>query len=123
MLDSGPSSGSLTRTHQVLIIGTGFSGIAMAIALKRDGIEDFVVLERADDLGGTWRDNTYPGCACDVPSILYSLTRRAEPALEPVVRAGAARSGPTCASVAERHGVAGSHPLRPRRAGRRVGRG
>ena len=51
----------------------------MAIALKQDGIDDFVVLERADDLGGTWRDNTYPGCACDIPSVLYSFTDEQNP--------------------------------------------
>src|ERR1700722_9624939 len=46
----------------------------MAIRLKQEGIHDFVVLEQADDLGGTWRDNDYPGCACDVPSHLYSFS-------------------------------------------------
>ena len=51
----------------------------MAIALKQDGIDDFVVLERADDLGGTWRDNSYPGCACDIPSVLYSFTDEQNP--------------------------------------------
>jgi cation diffusion facilitator CzcD-associated flavoprotein CzcO len=61
-------------TTDVAVIGSGFSGIAMAVRLKRDGREDFVVLERADDVGGTWRDNAYPGCACDVPSHLYSLS-------------------------------------------------
>ncbi len=65
--------------HAVVIVGSGFSGIAMGIALQRDGIDDFVILERADDLGGTWRDNTYPGCACDIPSILYSLTDEQNP--------------------------------------------
>ncbi|HEX6499296.1 MAG TPA: NAD(P)/FAD-dependent oxidoreductase [Micromonosporaceae bacterium] len=59
---------------QVLIVGSGFGGLGTAIALKRDGVDDFVVLERADDLGGTWRDNSYPGCACDVPSHLYSFS-------------------------------------------------
>jgi cation diffusion facilitator CzcD-associated flavoprotein CzcO len=59
---------------QVAIIGSGFAGLAMAIQLKRHGTEDFVVLERADDVGGAWRDNTYPGCACDVPSTLYSFS-------------------------------------------------
>jgi cation diffusion facilitator CzcD-associated flavoprotein CzcO len=59
---------------QVAIVGSGFAGLAMAIQLKRHGIENFVVLERADDVGGAWRDNTYPGCACDVPSILYSFS-------------------------------------------------
>src|SRR5947209_6356540 len=51
----------------------------MAIALKRAGIDDFVVLERAEDLGGTWRDNTYPGCACDIPSVLYSWSDAQNP--------------------------------------------
>jgi cation diffusion facilitator CzcD-associated flavoprotein CzcO len=59
---------------RVAIIGTGFSGIGTAIRLKQDGIDDVVLLERAADLGGTWRDNTYPGCACDVPSHLYSFS-------------------------------------------------
>ena len=64
-----------TRTeHDVTIVGSGFSGIAMAVRLREAGIEDFVVLERARDVGGTWRDNSYPGCACDVPSHLYSLS-------------------------------------------------
>src|SRR5829696_2496798 len=58
----------------VAIIGTGFAGLGMAIRLKELGVEDFVVLERADDVGGTWRDNTYPGCQCDVPSHLYSFS-------------------------------------------------
>jgi cation diffusion facilitator CzcD-associated flavoprotein CzcO len=57
----------------VAIIGSGFSGLAMAVELKRAGREDFVILERAGDVAGTWRDNTYPGCACDVPSHLYSF--------------------------------------------------
>src|SRR5690242_2945586 len=58
----------------VAIVGSGFSGLATAVELKRRGIDDFVVLERAASLGGTWRDNTYPGCACDVPSHLYSFS-------------------------------------------------
>jgi len=61
--------------HQrIAIVGSGFSGLGIAIRLKQQGIHDFVVLERAEDLGGTWRDNTYPGCACDVPSNLYSFS-------------------------------------------------
>ncbi|GAA5171153.1 NAD(P)/FAD-dependent oxidoreductase [Pseudonocardia eucalypti] len=58
----------------VLIIGAGFAGLGTAIRLKQAGIEDFVVLERADRVGGTWRDNTYPGAACDIPSLLYSYS-------------------------------------------------
>jgi cation diffusion facilitator CzcD-associated flavoprotein CzcO len=56
------------------ILGSGFSGLGAAIALKRRGIDDLVLLERAASLGGTWRDNTYPGCACDVPAHLYSFS-------------------------------------------------
>ncbi len=59
---------------RIAILGTGFSGLGMAIRLKQHGQEDFVVLERAADIGGTWRDNTYPGCACDIPSHLYSFS-------------------------------------------------
>src|SRR3954462_9321506 len=58
---------------KVAIVGSGFSGLAMAAELKRSGNDDFVILERANDVAGTWRDNTYPGCACDVPSHLYSF--------------------------------------------------
>jgi cation diffusion facilitator CzcD-associated flavoprotein CzcO len=63
-----------TRDYEVAIIGTGFSGLGTAIRLKQEGITDFVVLERADDVGGTWHYNTYPGCACDIPSHLYSFS-------------------------------------------------
>ena len=57
--------------YDVIIIGAGFSGLGMAIALKKSGAYSFVVLEKGDGVGGTWRDNVYPGCACDVPSHLY----------------------------------------------------
>jgi cation diffusion facilitator CzcD-associated flavoprotein CzcO len=60
--------------HRTVIVGAGFSGIGMAIKLLREGERDFVLLERADEIGGTWRDNTYPGCRCDVPSHLYSFS-------------------------------------------------
>lgn len=62
--------------YRVVIIGAGFGGIGMAIKLKQAGINDFVVLDRAEDLGGTWRDNSYPGLTCDVPSLLYSFSFR-----------------------------------------------
>ena len=59
---------------EVSIIGAGFGGIGMAIRLRQAGVRDFVVIEQAAAVGGTWRDNTYPGCACDIPSHLYSLS-------------------------------------------------
>jgi len=58
-----------------VILGGGFSGLGMALELRRAGFRDFVLLEKARQLGGTWRENTYPGCACDVPSQLYSYSR------------------------------------------------
>jgi cation diffusion facilitator CzcD-associated flavoprotein CzcO len=63
----------------VAIVGAGFAGLGLAIRLARRGFTDFVVLERADDLGGTWRDNRYPGVSCDVPSHLYSYSFRPAP--------------------------------------------
>ncbi|MBV7699878.1 NAD(P)/FAD-dependent oxidoreductase [Streptomyces sp. TRM70350] len=59
---------------RVAVVGSGFGGLGAAVRLRREGITDFVVLERADGVGGTWRDNSYPGCACDVPSHLYSFS-------------------------------------------------
>jgi len=59
---------------RIAIVGAGFSGLCMAIRLREEGVDDFVVLERADEVGGTWRDNTYPGCQCDIPSALYSYS-------------------------------------------------
>jgi cation diffusion facilitator CzcD-associated flavoprotein CzcO len=68
-----PDTEQATRVD-IAIIGAGFSGLGTAIRLRQEGIEDFVVLERHDDVGGTWWANTYPGCACDVPSHLYSFS-------------------------------------------------
>ncbi|MFD0273070.1 flavin-containing monooxygenase [Kitasatospora sp. NPDC127111] len=59
---------------RVAVIGSGFGGLGAGVRLRRAGITDFVILERADSVGGTWRDNSYPGCACDVPSHLYSFS-------------------------------------------------
>ncbi len=64
---------------RVAVIGGGISGIGAAVHMRRAGIEDFVVLERAAEAGGTWRDNTYPGCACDVPTTLYSYSFAPKP--------------------------------------------
>jgi cyclohexanone monooxygenase len=73
-----PAEGE-TRHFDTLVVGAGFAGIGAAIKLEDAGIDDFAVLEKSDRLGGTWRDNTYPGCACDVPSALYSFSFAANP--------------------------------------------
>lgn len=69
----------LPRKLDVLVVGAGISGIGAAIRLRREGIDSFVVLEKSARPGGTWRDNTYPGCACDVPSLLYSYSFARKP--------------------------------------------
>jgi len=73
-----PGAGRITPTD-VLIVGTGFSGLGMAIQLRRAGREDFLLVEKAHEVGGTWRDNTYPGCACDIPSHMYSFSYEQNP--------------------------------------------
>ncbi|WP_019816032.1 flavin-containing monooxygenase [Saccharomonospora saliphila] len=70
--------GKRTETG-VVVVGTGFSGLGMAIQLRTEGRDDFVVLEKADEVGGTWRDNTYPGCACDIQSHMYSYSFEQNP--------------------------------------------
>ena len=65
--------------HEILIIGTGFSGLGMALRLRRAGIEGFVLLEKEEDVGGTWLVNDYPGCACDIQSHLYSFSFEPNP--------------------------------------------
>ena len=94
----------MTEHVQVAVLGAGFAGIGMAVALLRRGTTDFVVLERASAVGGTWRDNTYPGCACDVPSHLYSFSFAPNPdwshsfSRQPEIQAYLERT-------AEQHGV------------------
>ncbi|RSN05374.1 4-hydroxyacetophenone monooxygenase [Streptomyces sp. WAC 05977] len=63
----------------VLIVGTGFGGVGTAIELKRAGFDDFTILESADEPGGVWRENTYPGAGCDIPSPLYSFSYEPNP--------------------------------------------
>ncbi|MET0816440.1 MAG: NAD(P)/FAD-dependent oxidoreductase [Solirubrobacteraceae bacterium] len=77
LLESIPAaadSDALPSEVDVAVVGSGFSGLCMAVKLREAGIEDFVVLERGDAVGGTWWFNTYPGCGCDVPSHLYSFS-------------------------------------------------
>ena len=61
------STAALPVHVDVFVIGAGFAGLGMAIKLAERGERDFLVVERGEDVGGTWRDNTYPGAACDVP--------------------------------------------------------
>jgi cation diffusion facilitator CzcD-associated flavoprotein CzcO len=70
------SKAKYKRQHppRIAIIGAGFGGLGLAIRLKQSGINDFTLFEKASDVGGVWRDNTYPGAACDVPSHLYSFS-------------------------------------------------
>jgi cation diffusion facilitator CzcD-associated flavoprotein CzcO len=78
MLTTQPASAGVNdaavREVRIAIVGSGFAGLGMAISLRRRGETDFVVLERAGEVGGTWRDNHYPGAACDVQSNLYSFS-------------------------------------------------
>src|SRR5438874_13087312 len=59
---------------RIAVVGAGFAGLGAAIRMRQEGIDDFVVFEKNSDVGGTWWDNTYPGCQCDVPSHLYSFS-------------------------------------------------
>ncbi|GAA3757192.1 NAD(P)/FAD-dependent oxidoreductase [Microbacterium kribbense] len=77
----------MTRV-QVAIVGAGFAGLAAAMALRSVGIDDLVILERAESIGGTWRDNTYPGVACDVPSHLYGFAAHPNPGFSHVFARG-----------------------------------
>lgn len=88
MVDRAPSSAGAPANPppeegghcEVAILGAGFAGLCMAIKLEEAGRRDFVIFEKASRLGGTWRDNTYPGCACDVPAHLYSYSFALNPA-------------------------------------------
>lgn len=70
---------SIIAEHKVIIVGCGHSGVVNAYKLQQANINDFIILERADRPGGCWRENTYPGCACDVPSTFYSYSFRRNP--------------------------------------------
>jgi cation diffusion facilitator CzcD-associated flavoprotein CzcO/acetyl esterase/lipase len=72
-------SGNRRPAPTVAIIGAGFGGIGLAITLKKAGVDSLTILEKADGIGGVWRDNTYPGAACDVPSHLYSFSFEPNP--------------------------------------------
>src|SRR5262245_40264562 len=103
------SRSSRRRRHvAVLIVGSGFAGLGAAVRLLKEGRDDFLVIERGSEVGGTWRDNAYPGATCDVPSHLYSYSFALNPhwsrsfspqrEIQDYLR-----------DVAERYGVAGKH--------------
>jgi cation diffusion facilitator CzcD-associated flavoprotein CzcO len=71
---STPNSNATEVNVDVLIIGAGFAGICMGIKLREAGMDSFLIIEKSADIGGTWWDNRYPGCACDIPSHLYSFS-------------------------------------------------
>ena len=76
-MQPGPSSQPVSV--RVAILGAGMSGICMGVQLRKREIDDFVIVEKADSVGGTWRENTYPGIACDVPSQVYSYSFELNP--------------------------------------------
>src|SRR5437899_3211534 len=76
---SGHHHSSADISVDVLIVGAGFSGICMGIKLLEAGVKNFLIIEKSDDLGGTWYENRYPGCACDVPAHLYSFSFERNP--------------------------------------------
>jgi cation diffusion facilitator CzcD-associated flavoprotein CzcO len=96
--------GRPSREVEVLVVGGGICGIGTVIALREAGVDDVLVLERADELGGTWRDNTYPGCACDIPSVIYSYPFAPNPDWSRVF-AGRAEIQEYVLRVAREHGV------------------
>src|SRR5258708_20523209 len=71
---AAPSGASAATNVAVLIVGAGFSGICMGIKLLEAGMKSFLIIEKSEDIGGTWWDNRYPGCACDIPSHPYSFS-------------------------------------------------
>src|SRR5512139_984551 len=74
-----PAQAALPQRVEMVIVGAGFGGLCLAIKLLEAGIRDFVVLEKEQEVGGTWRDNTYPGAECDVQSHLYSYSFEGKP--------------------------------------------
>lgn len=73
-IDESPTAERVTPDHEVVVVGAGFGGIGTGIALQRQGIHDFVILDKWDQVGGTWHANTYPGVAVDIPSVIYSFS-------------------------------------------------
>jgi len=79
VLDLPPQAEKPLIDYETVIIGSGICGIGAGIRMIKEGLGDFVILEKADDVGGTWRDNTYPGLAVDIPSLSYSFSFEQNP--------------------------------------------
>lgn len=102
-------NGTGVSRARVVVVGAGVSGLGTAIGLQRRGCEDFVVLERGADVGGTWWHNTYLGCRCDTPSRLYSFafapnpdwseTYARQPEIQAYLRGVAEREGSSSGSA------------------------
>ena len=110
------------QVHDAVIVGTGFGGMGAAIALRRLGIDDIVMLDREDDLGGTWHVNRYPGLAVDIPSATYSYSFEPNPYWSRLYAPGAELKA-YCDHVGDQVRPSPPHAVRRRRRGRPVGRG
>ena len=95
---------SANPCYEVTVMGDGFAGLGAAIQLKQAGIENFILLEKAAELGGVWPENTYPGCACDVPSSLYSYSFAPNPQWSRIL-AGQAEIKQYLQDTAERYAI------------------
>ena len=104
------------RNISVAIIGAGMSGLCMAAKLQDAGIDTFTIFEKADEVGGTWRDNTYPGLHCDVPSSFYTYSFRPNPEWSHLLPPGREIQR-YFRQVADERGHPPAHPVRHRRHG------
>jgi cation diffusion facilitator CzcD-associated flavoprotein CzcO len=97
-------SASAEPDHEVVVVGAGFGGIGVGVKLKQAGIEDFVILEQADEVGGTWRENSYPGLAVDIPSFSYQFSFELNPDWSRMF-AGGAEVQQYAVDCVDRHGL------------------
>src|SRR5882757_11417337 len=102
-----PAAGSahdaaIEGNHDAVIVGAGFGGVGVAIELKKMGIDNFVILEQADDFGGTWQANSYPGLAVDVPCMLFSYQSELNPNWSRIYAPGEEIKA-YCAAVADKY--------------------
>ena len=111
-----------SELYDAVIVGAGFGGIGAAIQLKRLGYDNFVILDREDDLGGTWHVNRYPGLAVDVPTTTYSYFFEPNPNWSRLFTPGP-EIKQYADDVADKFDVRTAHAVQHRRRGRPLGRG